>query len=133
MVAHGAPYGTVGRDATGRRDRKGALVADAEFLAVLTTTDSEAAAQRLAAGAVERRLAACAQIDGPIHSVYRWQGRIETDPEWRVLFKTTAARYPALAAHLEAAHSYDTPEIIATPITAGGDAYLAWLRTETDG
>ena len=108
-------------------------MADAEFLAVLTTTDTRERAQDLAAGAVERRLAACAQIDGPVTSVYRWQGTIETDTEWRVLYKTTATRYPDLVAHIEAVHTYDTPEIIATPVTAGGDAYLAWLRAETEG
>ncbi|MFD7923635.1 divalent-cation tolerance protein CutA [Streptomyces sp. NPDC059740] len=108
-------------------------MADAEFLAVLTTTDSEEAARRLAADAVERRLAACAQVDGPVTSVYRWEGTVETDTEWRVLYKTTAARYPALEAHLRSVHTYETPEVIATPVTAGSDAYLAWLRTETAG
>ncbi|MER5973254.1 divalent-cation tolerance protein CutA [Streptomyces sp. NPDC002055] len=108
-------------------------MADAEFLAVLTTIDSEDRAQRLAASAVEQRLAACAQIDGPIRSVYQWQGKIEADAEWRVLYKTTAARYPELEAHIKRVHTYDTPEVIVTPITAGSDEYLAWLRTETVG
>lgn len=108
-------------------------MADAEFLAVLTTTDSEDRAQSLAATAVEQRLAACAQVDGPIKSVYRWQGKIETDAEWRVLYKTTAVRFAELEAHIKSVHTYDTPEIIATPITAGSDEYLAWLRTETKG
>jgi periplasmic divalent cation tolerance protein len=107
-------------------------VADAEFLAVLTTTDSEDRARRLAATAVEQRLAACAQVDGPITSVYQWQGKVETDAEWRVLYKTTATRYTGLEAHIRSVHTYDTPEIIATPITGGGDEYLAWLRTETN-
>ncbi|SCK52398.1 divalent-cation tolerance protein CutA [Streptomyces sp. WMMB 322] len=106
-------------------------MAEAEFLAVLTTTDSEESAQALAASVVAERLAACAQIDGPIKSVYRWQGKTETDAEWRVLLKTTAVRYGELEAHIKSLHSYDTPEIIATPITAGSDEYLAWLRTET--
>ncbi|MET9294988.1 divalent-cation tolerance protein CutA [Streptomyces sp. NPDC003077] len=106
-------------------------MADAEFLAVLTTTDTEDRAQTLAATAVEKRFAACAQIDGPIKSVYQWQGKIETEAEWRVLYKTTAARYSDLAEHIKATHTYDTPEIIATPITAGSDEYLSWLRTET--
>ncbi|AJC60126.1 MULTISPECIES: divalent-cation tolerance protein CutA [Streptomyces] len=106
-------------------------MADAEFLAVLTTTDSEERAQNLAATAVEARLAACAQIDGPIKSVYQWQGNIETDAEWRVLYKTTAARYADLEKHIKAVHTYDTPEIIATPITGGSNEYLSWLRAET--
>ncbi|MFJ1750123.1 divalent-cation tolerance protein CutA [Streptomyces sp. NPDC088116] len=103
----------------------------ADYLAVLTTTDSGGKAQSLAATAVEKHLAACAQIDGPVTSVYRWEGKIETDTEWRVLYKTTAARYDELAAHIKAVHDYDTPEIIATPITKGSDEYLAWLDSET--
>ncbi|MCZ2523399.1 divalent-cation tolerance protein CutA [Streptomyces sp. NPDC059506] len=102
-----------------------------DHLAVLTTADSAERAEALAAGAVEKRLAACAQVDGPVRSVYRWQGKVEHDAEWRVLYKTTAARYPELEAHIKAVHTYDTPEIIATPITAGSDEYLAWLSTET--
>jgi periplasmic divalent cation tolerance protein len=106
-------------------------VAEAEFLAVLTTTDSQESAQVLAASAVAGRLAACGQVDGPIKSVYQWQEKVEIDTEWRVLLKTTAANYDELEALIKSTHSYDTPEIIATPITAGSDEYLAWLRTET--
>ncbi|MFF7360956.1 divalent cation tolerance protein CutA [Streptomyces sp. NPDC008125] len=105
----------------------------ADYLAVLTTTDTEDKAQHLATKAVEMRLAACAQIDGPIKSIYRWEGKIEIDAEWRVLYKTTAAHFDELATLIEAVHDYHTPEIIATPITAGSDAYLAWLSAETTG
>ncbi|WP_344019468.1 divalent-cation tolerance protein CutA [Streptomyces luteireticuli] len=101
------------------------------YLTVTTTAPGEDVARRIAAGAVERRLAACAQIDGPVTSVYRWQGRIETDAEWRVVFKTTGERYAELEAHIREGHPYDVPEIIATPVTAGGADYLAWLRSET--
>lgn len=98
---------------------------------VLTTTDSAAKAQELARGAVEARLAACAQISGPVTSVYHWRKAIETEEEWQVLFKTTAARYEELEAHLLAAHDYDTPEILATAVVRASAAYLAWLEAET--
>lgn len=103
----------------------------APHLVVLTTTDSAEQAERLARSAVAARLAACAQIDGPITSVYRWQGEVATDREWRVLYKTTAERYPALEAHISRTHTYDTPEIIAVGITHGSEAYLSWLEAET--
>ena len=103
----------------------------AEYLSVLTTTDSAGKAAELARGVVEARLAACAQIFAPVTSVYRWQGEIETAQEWQVVFKTTSARYDALEAHLLAAHDYDTPEIIATPVVRGSAGYLAWLTDET--
>lgn len=100
-------------------------------LAVLTTTDSAAKAEALARGAVEARLAACAQVSAPVTSVYRWQGVVETDQEWQVLFKITAAGYEALEAHLMSAHDYDVPEIIAMPVVRGGAAYLAWVTEGT--
>ncbi|MER6995129.1 divalent-cation tolerance protein CutA [Streptomyces sp. NPDC000410] len=100
-------------------------------ITVLTTTDSEAKAGELARGAVDARLAACAQISGPVTSVYRWQDAIETSAEWQILFKTTEARYDALEAHLRAHHDYDTPEIIATPVVRGSEAYLEWVAAET--
>ncbi|WP_267245685.1 divalent-cation tolerance protein CutA [Streptomyces sp. PR69] len=100
-------------------------------LTVLTTTDSAEKAESLARGAVEARLAACAQISAPVTSVYRWNGAIETAQEWQILFKTTRHRYEALEAHLIAAHDYDTPEVIATPVVRGGTAYLEWVAAET--
>ena len=56
----------------------------AEHLIVMSTTDSEDKARALAAGVIDARLGACAQIVGPITSVYRWDGAVQTDPEWRI-------------------------------------------------
>ncbi|WP_372463808.1 divalent-cation tolerance protein CutA [Streptomyces pinistramenti] len=100
-------------------------------LTVLTTTDSEPKAEELARGAIEAKVAACAQISAPVTSVYRWQNAVETSQEWQVVFKTTADRYDALEAHILAAHDYDTPEIIATPVVRGAAGYLAWVAEET--
>ncbi|AUH43105.1 divalent-cation tolerance protein CutA [Streptomyces sp. CMB-StM0423] len=101
-----------------------------DFLTVLTTTDAREKADSLARGAVEARLAACAQVSAAVTSVYRWQGAIEETREWQVLLKTTAARYPELETHLREAHDYDEPEIIATPVTHGSAGYLAWVERE---
>ncbi|MEI5100475.1 divalent-cation tolerance protein CutA [Streptomyces sp. PmtG] len=98
---------------------------------VLTTTDTADKADTLARGAIEARVAACAQINGPVTSVYRWDGAVETAREWQVLLKTTDERYAALEAWLLQAHDYDTPEIIAVPVTRGSAAYLGWLAGET--
>ncbi|WP_329278521.1 divalent cation tolerance protein CutA [Streptomyces sp. NBC_00691] len=102
------------------------------IVTVRTTTDARAKADALARGAVEARLAACAQISGPVTSVYHWRGAIETTEEWEVVFKTTEARYPALEAHLLAAHDYETPEILATRVTRAGEAYARWVERETE-
>lgn len=103
----------------------------AEFLTVLTTTDSAEKADALARGAVDARVAACAQISAPVTSVYRWEGAVETAQEWQVLFKTSADRYADLESYIEGAHDYDTPEIIATPVVRGSTDYLTWVAAET--
>lgn len=103
----------------------------ADYVTVLTTTDSEEHAEELARAGVHARVAACAQIDGPIKSVYRWDGELRTDQEWRVLFKLTAHRFSELEEIIKAVHTYDTPEIIATAITNGSAEYLRWIAAET--
>ncbi|WP_020666749.1 divalent-cation tolerance protein CutA [Amycolatopsis nigrescens] len=103
----------------------------ADQLIVSSTVDSERGALELASSAVEAGLGACAQVVGPITSVYRWQGEVQTDQEWRVEIKTTAGRAPELVEHLKAKHGYDLPEIIATPIEGGSAEYLRWLADET--
>jgi periplasmic divalent cation tolerance protein len=99
----------------------------AEYLQVLTTAGSEEEAERLSAALVERRLAACVQVIGPISSRYRWQGEVERSQEWLCLAKTDAESYPQLEAAIREILSYDEPEIVATPIVAGSQGYLDWL------
>ena len=98
-----------------------------EHVQVLTTADSEDEAERIAAALVERRLAACVQIIGPIRSTYRWQGGVEQAEEWRCEAKTAAGLYPRVEAAIRDLHSYDEPEVIALPILAGAPGYLAWI------
>lgn len=102
-----------------------------DHVIVSSTTDSEDKARELAASAIAAKLGACAQIVGPITSVYRWEGSVQTDPEWRVEIKTAADRVMELTEHIKANHSYDVPEIIATPIEGGSAEYLAWVVEET--
>lgn len=100
-------------------------------MTVTTTTDNPDEAQRLSATAVEARLAACGQVSAPITSTYWWDGKVETSSEYRIDFKTRAELAGTLTAHIVAAHSYDTPEVIITPIQGGNPAYLAWITAET--
>lgn len=95
-------------------------------IAIHCTCATAQEAQALATALVERRLAACCQIEA-ITSVYRWQGTVEHAQEHRLTIKTTAARFEAAAAAIRELHSYDTPEIAALPIVAGTPDYLAWI------
>jgi periplasmic divalent cation tolerance protein len=67
------------------------------------------------------------QVIGPIRSRYRWQGAVEEAEEWQCLAKTEAALYPRVEEAIRALHSYEEPEILATPIVAGSDGYLGWI------
>ena len=101
------------------------------YVQVLTTIDSREAAEQVGRAVVEARAAACAQVVGPIHSIYWWDGKVETAQEWQILMKTTVDRYAEVERAIRQSHSYDAPEIIATPITDGGADYLSWVEKET--
>jgi periplasmic divalent cation tolerance protein len=94
---------------------------------VFSTTGSQEEARRIAQQLVERGLAACVNVLGPIESIYRWQGKVETAGEFLLLIKTTAERFPDLREALVALHSYEVPECIAIDVTDGSAPYLAWL------
>jgi len=102
-----------------------------QYLQVQTTTDSRAEAVELGRAAVEARLAACAQVAGPVASTYWWEGGIERAEEWLVLLKTPADRCGELTDFLTERHSYDEPEVVALPIVGGSSTYLSWIRDET--
>jgi periplasmic divalent cation tolerance protein len=100
------------------------------FIHVMTATDKKEDAERIARSLVEMRLAGCVQIVGPVMSIYRWKGRIETAGEWLCLIKSSKDLYGAIEEAIRSLHPYETPEIISLPITAGSRDYLDWLRCE---
>jgi periplasmic divalent cation tolerance protein len=100
------------------------------FIQVTTTTETKADAERIALELVEARLAACVQIVGPIESIYRWKGRIETADEWLCLIKSREENYGAIEQTIRSLHPYETPEIVAVAVTGGSRDYLDWLRGE---
>ncbi|MFI6423730.1 divalent-cation tolerance protein CutA [Promicromonospora sp. NPDC050880] len=103
----------------------------ADIVQIATTFDAVEEAEALSRSVVEARLAACAQTDGPITSVFRWDGAVQTEQEWRVTFRTTAALAEQLVEHIVREHSYDVPEVVVTPVVGGHEAYLEWVRDET--
>ncbi|MFF4836569.1 divalent-cation tolerance protein CutA [Streptomyces sp. NPDC001315] len=105
----------------------------ADYLTVSTATETREQAVALAQSAVHNRLAAGAQIVGPVTSVFWHAGEFGTSEEYQLLLKTTGARYPALEAHLIEHHPWDNPEVCATEIIRGAAACLEWIdRSTTD-
>ncbi len=102
-----------------------------DFIQVVTTLSAKADAEQLARALIERRLAACVQVSGPVVSCYRWSGRIETAEEWRCTIKTRKALYGELEKSICELHPYETPEILATDVVAGSESYLRWIVEET--
>lgn len=97
---------------------------------VTTTMGTEDEAEELAVAIVEARLAACVQIQR-VRSIYAWQGDIKREPEWLLSMKTRTGRYAALEALIRERHSYELPEIVQFPITAGSADYLRWVAEGT--
>ena len=102
-----------------------------DFVVVLVTAAGPEAAELLARALVEERLIACANLVGPIRSIYRWQGAVEEAAEHLLILKARAEDVDALVARIEALHGYDVPEVLAIPLVAGAARYLTWLADAT--
>ena len=100
---------------------------------ILTSAGSEAEARKIAQALVERRLAACVNIVGPIHSIYRWKGAVESAPEYLLAIKTTAAAFPRVRDAIRELHSYELPECLMLSVEAGSDDYLRWIDDSIHG
>jgi periplasmic divalent cation tolerance protein len=96
-------------------------------ITVFMTASSRDEARQLAEMLVDRRLAACVQIIPEIESVYRWQGKVERQPEVLLIAKTVSGKFAELETAVRSVHSYETPEIVAFPLTDGSRPYLDWL------
>jgi|SRR5579859_5721303 len=94
---------------------------------VISTTGSKEEASRIASALVSEQLAACVNIVGPIESIYRWQGKVETAQEFLMLAKTTSARSATACVRIRELHSYEVPEVIEISIEGGNAEYLKWI------
>ena len=98
---------------------------------VLTTLPDRAAAEALARELLATRLAACVHIGAALHSLYHWQGKIETADEIPVAIKTRAELYTKVEHAVRQRHPYELPEIVAVPFVHGWAPYLDWIVQET--
>jgi periplasmic divalent cation tolerance protein len=102
-----------------------------EILTVFVTTANEEEAVHIAKTIVTERLAACANMVSGLRSIYRWKGEICDTEERLLMIKTRAPLFPSLEKRIRALHSYEVPEIVGIPITAGSPAYLQWILENT--
>jgi len=93
---------------------------------VTTALPSREEAEAMAAGVVAERLAACAQVSGPVVSHFVWKGRTCREEEWLCVMKTPVPHVARLIERVRATHPYEVPEVIAVPVTQALEAYLDW-------
>jgi periplasmic divalent cation tolerance protein len=101
-----------------------------KYVQVITTASSKEEAEKISRIVVEKRLAVCAQVLGPIKSVYWWSGNIEVAEEWLCFMKSRVDLYKALESAICNIHSYKVPEILAMPVAKISKSYLDWLESE---
>ncbi len=99
---------------------------------VLVTAGTREEGEAIAQNLVEAKLAACVSLS-PINSIYTWQGVLHKEEEWQLLIKTDLAKFEILEAKIRELHSYEVPEIIALPLVAGSEPYLAWISGQVKG
>jgi periplasmic divalent cation tolerance protein len=95
---------------------------------ILVTAGNKKEAEKIASGLIKERLAACVNIIEGVHSLFRWQGRVDSAKEALLVIKTRKSLMPKLIKKVKALHSYEVPEIIALPIICGDKKYLNWLN-----
>ncbi len=98
-----------------------------EHIQIHTTTETKEDAERVGRALLDRGLAACVQILGPMKSIYRWKGEVTEGEEWLCLIKTREDRYEEVERAILEMHPYEVPEIIAVPISRGYEEYLRWI------
>lgn len=104
-----------------------------QVIQVGTTAAAKSDLEKIADELVQRRLAACVQIGGPMTSRYWWQGKVETAEEWWCVIKTTRDKYDRVEETIRRLHPYDVPDILATPVESGNPDYLKWVADEAAG
>lgn len=104
-----------------------------EIVQVQFTVGDERQGSALVTALLKARLIACGQLVGPITSRYWWKGKLEEATEWICLTKTTLANVDEITSVVRQHHPDEVPEIIALPVVAGLDDYLAWVQAEVGG
>ena len=102
------------------------------IIQIVTTVGGKEEAERIGRYLVENRLASCAQIVGPIKSIYRWKGKVEEADEWQCIIKSRRSYYGKIEEEIKRLHSYELPEITALDLNYALTEYADWIVKETD-
>src|SRR5579872_2496091 len=100
-----------------------------DHIVILSTCASEEEAEKLARLLLDQRLCACVNVVPRVRSFFLWKGKVDSGDEALLLIKSSRALFPAVVSAVEAAHSYEVPEVIALPIVDGSSNYIDWLRS----
>ncbi len=103
-----------------------------EFISIHITCPEKEVAENIAEQLVLAGLVACAQIEGPISSIYHWKNEIEQDQEWRLILKTIHKNYKEIENLVLSIHPYDVPQILSFRIDNGYHEYLGWLTENSN-
>ncbi|HEY3275440.1 MAG TPA: divalent-cation tolerance protein CutA [Syntrophorhabdaceae bacterium] len=102
-----------------------------EIIQITFTAAARETAETIGRRLVGERLAACAQINGPIQSIYWWKGNLEEAEEWLCVLKSRRSHYDRIEGVIKKLHPYELPEITATMIDNALPGYRAWVIEET--
>jgi periplasmic divalent cation tolerance protein len=97
------------------------------YIIVVVTAPSKQEAEKIAQHLLDKRLIACANIIGPVSSVFRWSGKTEHTEEYLMLLKSRKDLFEKLSETVKALHSYEVPEILVLPVVGGSEVSLSWL------
>jgi len=97
---------------------------------ILSTADTMELAEKIASAIVREGMAACVNIVPGIRSIYTWKGKVCDDSELLLIIKSVDENFESVRSRIRRLHTYDTPEVIAVPITAGDPDYLNWLYAQ---
>ncbi len=106
------------------------------YIIIFITTPDKQCAQKISLRLINDKLAACAQVNGPIESIYQWKGQLHHDKEWRIILKSKKDLFSQIEKTVVEMHPYDIPQIMATEISDGHESYLSWIdeciKSETE-
>lgn len=98
---------------------------------VFSNCGTEEEARGIGRALVEAKVAACVNIVAGVHSIYRWQGKVEEAGEWMLIIKSRRELFEPLCSVLRNVHSYQVPEVLAVPVVDGTEDYIDWIDRET--